>query len=303
MALEDAPTVEVLKFDEEEAYNHDRPISSLIRTQLLHLHYAENLVVPPKARTNININHLLTERQASEYIQKVTRLLHRYGKASSPSKSKKKRKKPAKKTGSRSEKKVQRNRQKTKQPQQSVARAGEEKSVRRFMFVFLLLGGTLLAQQSTTKNIEQQDPSDEIGKFKKNCPFKHILGCAEVLFTGQPLHIAMGSIAPQNGFGAGLAYVGHKDISKWSTFWSADAVGSNNGSWRGGFFVKFVDNTHLKPPTPVFGTGSAEATDFPVYTEQPVFKLYEQSISLNKLTFFGEGAGDNDGRSVILWDD
>ena len=85
MALKDAPRVDVLKFDEKEAYNHDRPISSLIRTQLLHLHLAENLVVPPKARTNVNINHLLTERQASEYIQKVTHLLHRYSKASSGS--------------------------------------------------------------------------------------------------------------------------------------------------------------------------------------------------------------------------
>jgi hypothetical protein len=108
MALEDAPTVEVLKFDEKEAYNHDRRISSLIRTQLLHLHYAENIVVPPKARTNININHLLTERQASEYIQKVTRLLHRYGKASSGSKAKKKRNTPAKKAGRTSGKKVSR---------------------------------------------------------------------------------------------------------------------------------------------------------------------------------------------------
>lgn len=160
--------------------------------------------------------------------------------------------------------------------------------MRRFMFVFLLLGGMLWAQQSTTTNVEQQDPPDEVGKLKKNCPFKHIVGCAEVLFTGQPLHIAMGSIAPQNGFGAGLAYVGHKDTNDWSTSWSADAIGSNNGSWRAGFFGKFVD-THLKPATPVFGTGSAEATDFPVYTEQPVFNLYAQSISLNKLTFFGEG--------------
>jgi len=92
MALKDAPTVEVLQFDENEAYNHDRQISSLIRTQLLHLHYAESLMVPAKARTNININHLLTEHQASEYIQKVTCLLHRYGKGSSGSKPKRKRK-------------------------------------------------------------------------------------------------------------------------------------------------------------------------------------------------------------------
>jgi hypothetical protein len=114
MALKDAPRVEVLKFDEEEAYNHDRPISSLIRTQLLHMHLAENLVVPPKARTNININHLLTERQASEYIQKVTALLHRYGKASSRSKPKKKRTNPVKTTGRTSGKKVSGNQSKRK---------------------------------------------------------------------------------------------------------------------------------------------------------------------------------------------
>ena len=89
MALEEAPRVEVLKFDEKEAYDHDRPISNLIRTQLLHLHYAENMSIPPQARTNTNINHLLTEKQASEYIQRVTRLLHRYGKVSSRTKPKK----------------------------------------------------------------------------------------------------------------------------------------------------------------------------------------------------------------------
>jgi hypothetical protein len=81
MAKEYALTVVMPEFDEEAAYNHDRPISSLIRTQLLHLHTAENLVLPEKDRTGININHLLTERQASEYIQKVTALLHRHGKA------------------------------------------------------------------------------------------------------------------------------------------------------------------------------------------------------------------------------
>ncbi|SRR5258708_2051804 len=88
MAIKDAPVVNILQFDEKQAYDHDRPISSLIRTQLLHLHHAENLVVPPNARTNININHLLTERQASEYIQKVTALLHKYGKSAGRGKAK-----------------------------------------------------------------------------------------------------------------------------------------------------------------------------------------------------------------------
>lgn len=107
MAIEEAPTVDVLKFDEAEAYNHDRKISSLIRTQLLHLHHAEFAVVPAKARTNKNINNLHTEREASEYIQKVTRLLHKYGKTKSD-KGKRKGKKQAKKTGGRSRKKAAR---------------------------------------------------------------------------------------------------------------------------------------------------------------------------------------------------
>jgi len=160
--------------------------------------------------------------------------------------------------------------------------------VRRFIFLFLVLAGTAWAQETSTANAAQQDPPDEIGKLRKNCPFTHLLGCAEVLFTGQPLHIAVGSIAPQNGFGAGLAYVGHHDTDNWSTSWSADAVASNNASWRTGIYVKFVD-THLKPARPELGTENADASDVPVYTEQPVFNLYAQSISLNKLTFFGLG--------------
>lgn len=162
--------------------------------------------------------------------------------------------------------------------------------MRRILFVFLLFAGAIWAQQTTTPSVGQEDPPDEIGELKKNCPFKHVIGCAEVLFTGQPIHIAVGSIAPQNGFGSGLAYVGHKDTENWSTSWNADAVASNNGSWRAGLYVKFVD-THLKAPEVVFGTGSAEISDFPRYTEQPVFNLYAQSISLNKLTFFGLGPG------------
>ena len=74
-------SIDVPDFDEKAAYDHDRPISGLIRTQLLHLHQAENLSLPPERRTGININDLQTERQASEYIRKATVLLHRHGKA------------------------------------------------------------------------------------------------------------------------------------------------------------------------------------------------------------------------------
>ena len=90
MALKDAPVVEILSFNEQEAYNPERCISSLIRTQLLHLHQAEYIVVPPEFRTNVNINNLHTEREAGEHIERLTGLLHRFGeKSQSGSKTKK----------------------------------------------------------------------------------------------------------------------------------------------------------------------------------------------------------------------
>jgi hypothetical protein len=81
MAKKYAFTKDVPAFDEKAAYNSDRPISSLIRTQLLHLATAENLALSPKLRTGININTLHTEREAAEYIQRVTASLHKHGKA------------------------------------------------------------------------------------------------------------------------------------------------------------------------------------------------------------------------------
>ena len=171
----------------------------------------------------------------------------------------------------------------------------------RFMLVLVLLTAGLWAQQpaSPTKNAEEQDPATETGKFKKNCPFKHLLGCAELLFTGQPLHVAVGSIAPQNGFGGGLAYVGHKDTDNWSTSWSGDGVASNNASWRVGTYAKFVD-THLTPSAGQMGTANVNPDDIQAYPERPVYNLYAQVISLNKLTFFGEGPNTSEaGRSFF----
>ncbi len=64
--------------EEEQAYNHDRPISALVMHQVRHLHAAEQLL-PPKHRTRININSLHTELEASYYIQQVTKKLHPQG--------------------------------------------------------------------------------------------------------------------------------------------------------------------------------------------------------------------------------
>jgi hypothetical protein len=59
-------------------YNPDRPITDLVRNQILHLSLAERHL-PKRHRTEIDIYSIKTERQASEYIHHLTKRLHPQG--------------------------------------------------------------------------------------------------------------------------------------------------------------------------------------------------------------------------------
>ncbi len=62
--------------------------------------------------------------------------------------------------------------------------------------------------------------------------FKTLAGCAYELFTDHPLHIAAGSMPPQNGFGLGGAFVWSKNTKNWRLSWDVDAVGATSEAWR-----------------------------------------------------------------------
>src|SRR5882724_7060125 len=153
-----------------------------------------------------------------------------------------------------------------------------------FLFVVLVAQGQ---QTQPPPNPAQVDTPSEMGKLKNSCGAFKIPGCVQELFTGQPIHIAVGSIAPQNGFGAGLAYVGHLNTENWRNSWDFDAVGSNNASWRAGVYAKFVHAGGKKIGI-VFGTKDLK-TNLTNLPEHTVYSLYAQAISLNKLTYFGLG--------------
>jgi hypothetical protein len=175
----------------------------------------------------------------------------------------------------------------------------------RHQLLLLSLSIAILAATSAPTRAQQNSPTasttdridspDELDILKGNCPdIKKLFGCAQELFSGQPVHIAVGSIAPQNGFGAGVAYVGHKTTEYWRDTWNADAVGSINGSWRAGFYMKFVP-TEAKGITVSKGTQNQKQTrkikaNLSEMPERPVINLYAQAISLNKLTYFGLGS-------------
>lgn len=166
--------------------------------------------------------------------------------------------------------------------------------------LFLAAATTAGAQQATSPANDQRiDNPSELYNLQTNCfDFKKLLDCGQELFTGQPVHIAVGSIAPQDGFGVGLAYVGHKTTENWRITWNSDAVASDNESWRAGVYLKFV-NTYEKAPVVEFGTkGRSMKQNLTSIPERPVINVYAQAISLNKLTFFGLGPATTEaGRS------
>lgn len=125
--------------------------------------------------------------------------------------------------------------------------------------------------------------------------FEAVGSCGYTLFTDHPLHLAAGSLPPQNGFGLGAAFVASKNTTNWRLSWDVDAVAATSGSWRAGGYMKMVHTPSVTIHAPVPATGAPGPSDKNAkkatlavhpYT---VFNLYAQSIWLNKLNFFGLG--------------
>jgi len=169
----------------------------------------------------------------------------------------------------------------------------------RWSAVLMLLGAATLsmAQESPLHaelRREGERVSDACGAFS----VKSVPSCAYTLFTDHPLHIAAGSMPPQNGFGLGGAFVWSKNTRNWRMSWDFDATGAFSGAWRTGGYMKLIHTPHpakspIKVITPMPGgappaeeksTGTVNFTH--PYT---VYNLYAQSISLNKVNFFGLG--------------
>jgi hypothetical protein len=167
------------------------------------------------------------------------------------------------------------------------------------LLVVIWLAGTFAAAQEGMLQAEFRREGERVSDACKDFSFKTVPGCAIELFTDHPLHIAVGSIAAQDGFGFGGAFVADKNTKNWRLSWDVDAVVSTNASWRAGGYMKMV-RTPNEPVHVVIPVVSqpGEATEAKKPAKKPqinlvhpytVFNLYAQSTSLNKLNFFGLG--------------
>src|SRR4029434_3726838 len=123
---------------------------------------------------------------------------------------------------------------------------------------------------TATSALAQQDPQETTlrGEFrlegdalKEDCKsVKTLVSCASTLVTSHPVHVAIGSIAPQNGFGFGPAIVAERPIGEnWRLSWSGDSVAAPGGAWRAGAYLKMV-RAGVRLPSPVGPGAGSEAS-------------------------------------------
>jgi len=167
-----------------------------------------------------------------------------------------------------------------------------------FLIVLLFAGAPALAQTVPQESMLHQDFRHEADHIKEACGtfgFKKLGGCAAELVTDHPVHIALGSMAPQNGFGFGLAFVDHKTPNEsWRLSWDLDGLAAPSGAWRAGGYMKFI-HTPVVKFVPVHpgeeSAGKKKKGRKPKIHPKTVFNIYGQAISLPKLAFFGLGPG------------
>lgn len=116
-----------------------------------------------------------------------------------------------------------------------------------------------------------------------------MMSCPVEFLTDHPVHLAVGSLAPQNGFAAGPAFVTHRVSDAYDMSVNADAVRAPGGSWRAGVYLKTVLTPVAETVVVPIGASAAETTADLVIHPYPVIDAYAQTTSLRTVFFYGLG--------------
>jgi hypothetical protein len=164
--------------------------------------------------------------------------------------------------------------------------------------IVLCLMATLAVAQESWLQADFRRESERVSDACKSFKVTALGGCAYELFSDHPLHIAAGSMPPQNGFALGGAFGEQRNTTNWRLSWDVDAVGSFSGTWRAGGYMTTMhtprEKRHFVRPV---GAQPGASPETPIVVKKPsnfvhpytTFSIYAQTISLNKLNYFGEG--------------
>jgi hypothetical protein len=165
--------------------------------------------------------------------------------------------------------------------------------------IMLCLVATLAVGQESWLQADFRRESERVSDACKSFKVTALGGCAYELFSDHPLHIAAGSMPPQNGFALGGAFGEQRNTGTWRLSFDVDAVGSFSGAWRAGGYMTMmhtpIERRHVVEPVMAHPGSNAEARDMarkpPTNFVHPytTVSIYAQTISLNKLNYFGEG--------------
>jgi hypothetical protein len=160
--------------------------------------------------------------------------------------------------------------------------------IRNFAVLMLLCSAVgAVAQQNQKEGAFASDVRREREDLSGSCgSLKGLPGCAQTLFMDHPFHIAVGSIAPQNGFAAGAALAYEQNTKSTRLKWDADAVGAASTAWRAGAYLKIIPTPSKSDIGVVTNPNTTPSLAIHTY---PIFNVYAQGISLPTILYFGLG--------------
>lgn len=118
-----------------------------------------------------------------------------------------------------------------------------------------------------------------------------LMSCPVEFLTDHPIHLAVGSLAPQNGFAVGPAFVTHRVSEAYDMSVNADAVRAPGGSWRTGVYFKAVLTPVAETVVVPIGSSAADTAADLVIHPYPVIDAYVQTTNLRTVFFYGLGPG------------
>jgi hypothetical protein len=143
--------------------------------------------------------------------------------------------------------------------------------------------------QESKLSADLRREGQEIREHCQGLTPKGLGSCAYALTTLSPIHVALGNLAPQNGFAFGVSFAERFTPNEsWRLSWNADAVAAPSGSWRGGVYMKMI-HTPETSGVVVAPPGTTPSPEPIGSRDIAVIDLFLQSTVLKSVGFFGLG--------------